>query len=156
MVSKAGKLLLKNTIQSLEHQNKIKEEKLMWSKWQSDRQEDDGEVVVKNQRSDGHRDNGSHCSRSYDRKRVSDDRQYEGSAKRHKTKDTKPDNYWLKKLMTEEEKHSTDRWTHNGFKELYSEELASDESTSDSEKEAKKKHKKKRKHKHKKHKKKNK
>ncbi|CAG2177519.1 unnamed protein product [Oppiella nova] len=137
MVSKAGKMLLKNTIQSTELQNRIKEEREMWTKKRNERHED-------NERRVQSRDS---VAQSY-RKRHCDEDIHE-SHKRHKTKDTKRDNYWLKRLMSEEEKHSNSRWTHNGFKELYSSELATDSRSSDSSEEEMrhKKSKKKRKHK---------
>ncbi|XP_054160907.1 uncharacterized protein NKAPD1-like [Oppia nitens] len=146
MVSNAGKMLLKNTIQSLELQNKIKEEKEMWSKLKNEKE------LERNTR------HKRHNYEDYnDNKRRETEGGCSGDRKRHKS-NNKKDNYWLKKLMTAEEQLSGERWTHNGFKELYEEELASNKSTSDdsSDESNKKRNKKKRKKEKRKHKKKHK
>jgi len=140
--------LLHNTIHSLNAQNKIREQNMMWKMF------DDLRNTSPN--SDN---NYTHPNK---RKNVSSDDEDGDDKLRPGCSNNK--NYWLKKLVKEEEKQA-ERWGHTGYKELYPEDFESsqedshsDSSTDIKKKKAKKKKsrekkaKKKKSKKHKKHK----
>lgn len=127
-VTKQGKQLLRNTIQSTNSQNKILEQNLMWK---AQEKKD---------------------TTSYERrKRTLEDRYSEDDHDGDQPQSSNS-NYWMKKLIKEEEKHP-ERWGHHGYKELYPNDFESDKSESDSSSEPKKEKTKKRKKKLKKEKK---
>jgi hypothetical protein len=87
MVSKEGKILLKNTLKSQELKNRLKEENEMWLKWKNHKELSEKQLNEKQKF----------------KSKVNEKRFEE------KEKKITKNNKWLKKLLKEEKKHSNER-----------------------------------------------
>lgn len=124
-VSDAGKNLLINTIQSVEHQNRRSEENKVWRQY---RAEGSQGCVSGHKSRHKSRSEDRDVRRSRKRKRSKSSPSVDRLDSRHCAK------HWIKRLYNLKAKDG-ERWNHEGYKELYPQYFASSSSESSSESE---------------------
>lgn len=121
MVTRAGKKLLRNTIHTVDHHNKVLEEQEMWRQWELQQ----GLTMMVSD--DAIQSRAKYLRKQMEKCLEKQEYKYSKSCNSdlHK-KDVESlkrmRNYWLNQLLEAEEK-DPDRWGHSGFKELYPEEF---------------------------------
>ncbi|XP_023216767.1 uncharacterized protein NKAPD1-like [Centruroides sculpturatus] len=121
MVTRAGKKLLRNTIRTIDHHNRVLEEQDMWRQWELQQgltmMVSDDAVHSRSKYLKMDLENHSQRYKPEYRESVDLDLQNQDVKSLKKMR-----NYWLNKLV-EAEEQDPDRWGHSGYKELYPEEF---------------------------------